>query len=99
MTYEQKATVLRSYGFTVGPRDPRLNTNHSGTWMVVEGSIAEIESDYDLPTQDGANGPWCVVGDDLSALVDEAFDFASCFDRFDDVCADVLAGGDGVLRS
>jgi len=78
LTYEQKMTVLQSYGFTVGDRDPRLNTNYPGSKIVVE---AHDESE--LPTQDGRDGPWCLVGDDLSILVEEAFDWASNFDRFE----------------
>jgi len=29
---------------------------------------------YELPTEDGSNGPWCVVGDDMDALIKTAFD-------------------------
>lgn len=62
-----KAAQLRAWGFTVGPRDPRLNTDFAGAFMVVE-----AHDDTELPTRDGANGPWCIVGDDLTALVAEA---------------------------
>lgn len=72
--------ILQAYGFTIGERDPRLNTRFSGCRMVVEGSIAEIESDHELPTEDGRNGPWCVVGDDEDELVKSAFDYCISFD-------------------
>lgn len=72
LTTAQKKSILEAHGFICGPRDPRLNTDHAGTFMAVEG-----HDDGELPTKDGSNGPWCVVGDDLDALVEEAFDFAS----------------------
>lgn len=59
--------VLR--GFTVGPRDTRLNTRYPGAFMVVE----EYE-DMGLPTEDGSNGPWCIVGDDIEAMIKEAWE-------------------------
>lgn len=65
-----KTLCLQAYGFTVGPRDPRLNTDHEGDFMVVE-----YHQDDELPTRDGANGPWCLVGNDLDTLVTEAFKF------------------------
>lgn len=55
---------LESYGFTVGDRDPRLNTDFTGKFMVVE-----PYDERDLPTKDASNGPWCVVGDDLEELI------------------------------
>lgn len=98
MTHEQKTAVLKAYGFTVGARDARLNTDHPGNLMVLEGSIQEAEQDHDLPTANGCDGPWCVVGDSLPELVDEAFDLASSFSYFEEICKDVLAGGDGILH-
>ncbi len=93
LTYEQKVKVLQSYGFVVGDRDPRLNTDYPGSKMVVE---AHDESE--LPTQDGRDGPWCIVGDDLPAPVEEAIDLASSFDRFELVVENVYNGGDGILK-
>lgn len=64
-----KRQQLKRAGFTVGPRDPRLNRRYPGIFMVVE--------DYDeseLPTDDGANGPWCIVGNDLKALISQAYE-------------------------
>jgi hypothetical protein len=62
-----KAAELRSWGFTVGERDPRLNSNYPGRYMVVES-----HEESELPTKDGSNGPWCIVGDNLDALIAEA---------------------------
>lgn len=69
-TQEEKIAALRANGYIVGARDPRLNTNYAGAFMVVE----EGYTDDELPTKDGSNGPWCIVGDDLAALVDTAYD-------------------------
>lgn len=65
---ESKQTALERLGFTVGTRNPRLNTRYKRIFMIVE-SFDESE----LPTEDGSNGPWCIVGNDLGALVDEAY--------------------------
>ena len=65
-----KLYALACAGFTVGQRDPRLNTDYPGSLMVVEGY--EL---VQLPTRDGSDGPWCVVGDNLDALIDQGFDF------------------------
>lgn len=70
MTRDEKIEHLRSRGWTVGDRDPRLNTDFPGRYMVVE-----EHTEDELPTKDGSNGPWCLVGDDLGSLVDEAYDF------------------------
>lgn len=65
-----KVACLRAYGWTVGPRDPRLNRKFSGKFMVVE----PFEED-ELPTDDGSNGPWCIVGDDLPELINTGYAF------------------------
>ncbi len=65
-----KKAFLESYGFTVGKRNPQLNTNYPGAFMVVE-DYEESE----LPTEDGSNGPWCITGDDLSVLIDVGYEF------------------------
>jgi len=64
-----KADELRSWGFTVGARDPRLNRAYAGQFMVVE-----WHTEDELPTWDGRDGPWCVVGDNLDALIEIAHD-------------------------
>jgi hypothetical protein len=66
---DQKRAYLDAMGFRIGERDPRgINTNYPGRYMV-----AEDYGDDELPTEDGSNGPWCIVGDDLDALITEAF--------------------------
>lgn len=70
MTQVEKIAFLRSYGYTVGDRNPQLNTNYPGAFMVVE-----PYEDWELPTEDGANGPWCITGDNLDALVDQGYEF------------------------
>ena len=67
---EQKKKELSNLGWKFGDRDARLNTNYAGKFMVVE---EFDEGDYELPTLDGSNGPWCIVGDDLEQLVNEAY--------------------------
>lgn len=70
MQMNNKIAFLRSYGWTVGERNPRLNTDYPGAFM-----CAEPFGDDELPTRDGSNGPWCIVGDDLPSLVNEAYEF------------------------
>lgn len=64
-----KLQWLLDHGFICGIRDPFINTNYPGTHM-----IAEAYELSELPTKDGRNGPWAIVGDDYRALVREAFD-------------------------
>lgn len=76
MTHEQKVNALVAAGFTVGDRDHRLNTSFPGKFMVVE----PYDED-ELPTKDGRNGPWCLVGDDIQVLVAEGYDwFVQAYD-------------------
>lgn len=60
--------LANALGFKIGDRDPQLNRNHAGRFMVLETPDDVIE-----PTNNGANGPWCIVGDDLDALIRKAF--------------------------
>lgn len=59
---------LESNGFVCGIRDPRINTDYPGKYMV-----AEEYEDSELPTRDGRNGPWCIVGNDLDELIQKAY--------------------------
>jgi hypothetical protein len=68
MDTRSKIDALLSLGFVVGHRDPRINADHDGFFMV-----AESYDQKELPTQDGSTGPWAIVGNDLTALVDEAY--------------------------
>lgn len=63
-----KLSWLLDQGFCCGTRDHRVNTNYSGSYMVVE-----PHEDSELPTKDGSNGPWAIVGDDYPALISEAY--------------------------
>lgn len=63
-----KREDLERWGFTVGERDPRLNRAFVGRFMVVES-----HEESELPTDDGRDGPWCVVGDNLDALIERAW--------------------------
>ncbi len=67
MTNKQKE-LLDKYGWTYGLRDPRLNMNYCGRFMVVE-----PHDESELPTLDGRNGPWCIVGDNLDDLISRAY--------------------------
>lgn len=74
MTLDKMIEELEGYGFTIGQRDPRVNKLHPGRFMVIE----PYEDDM-LPTEDGSNGPWAVVGDNLRLLIEQAYDMASTF--------------------
>ena len=75
MTEEQehRAATLRSKGFFIGPRNPLLNTAFRGRFMVTD---FDEQDGWKLPTKDARNGPRCIVGDDLPALIDDAYE---CF--------------------
>lgn len=64
----QRKKYLESLGFIIGKREPRLNTDYNGNFMV-----SQPYEESDLPTKDGSQGPWCIVGDDLESLIDEAY--------------------------
>ncbi len=64
----KKQEYLERRGYIVGVRNPQINTNFAGSFMVCENPEG-----HDLPTEDGSNGPWCIVGDNLTKLVNEAF--------------------------
>lgn len=65
---EGKRATLEDLGFIIGERDPRINTNYPGKFMV-----CEAHEQSELPTKDGRNGPWCIVGDNLDELIDQAY--------------------------
>lgn len=64
-----KRATLESYAFTIGARDPQINSDFPGKFMVVEG-LAE-----QLPCKNAAegNGDWALVGDNLDWLINESF--------------------------
>ena len=62
---------LKREGFRVGARDPKMNTDFAGAFMVAE----HYEDGYTQPDGMGGDGVWCIVGDDLNELVTTAADF------------------------
>lgn len=66
--FRAKLVALLDWDFKIGKRDARINTDHPGEFMV-----AESHEESELPTKDGSSGPWCIVGDDFAALVNEAY--------------------------
>lgn len=56
---------LTACDFSFGWRDPRVKPAYPGCYMVVE-DIAEI----------GDPDGWAIVGDDMRALINEAFEYA-----------------------
>ena len=63
---ERKAW-LKMYGFKYGERDPLMNTAFNGRFMVAKHYL-------DGHTQESSRGGvWCVVGDNLDALIDAAY--------------------------
>ena len=67
MSLRADRKLLESYGYIIGVRDCRINTGYPGKFMVVE-----AHEQSELPTKDGRNGPWCIVGDNQRALISEA---------------------------
>lgn len=78
-TIRQMRKALQRAGFVIGIRDNRLNTDFPGKYMV-----AEAYDESDLPTKDGSNGPWCIVGDNLEELIVDAYHNATPFDPEND---------------
>lgn len=56
---------LDACSFAYGARDPRVKPAYPGRWMVVE-ALDEI----------GDPDGWAIVGDDMRALINEAFKYA-----------------------
>lgn len=61
----RRVHVLHRAGFYVGPRDPSRNTAFAGEWMVARS--LEISD-----TEDAGRGGFCIVGDDLPRMIEEA---------------------------
>ena len=57
---------LTECGWFVGVRDPKRNTDFEGVYMVCE-DLSEG------PSEDARNGGFCIVGNDLAVLVEEAY--------------------------
>ena len=65
MTEEKRK--LRKHGFFVGKRDPKRNRAFRGQFMV-----CEREALKEPPSDDAGKGAFCIVGDNLQALITEA---------------------------
>lgn len=77
LSMEGRIEVLESFGFVVGKRDPKMNSDHEGAFMVAE----EVPEGY-AGQRDGSDNEeiWCVVGDDMELLVSDAIDLVTSFD-------------------
>lgn len=67
MIIEMRSILDR--GYVIAPRDKRINQIYNGKYMIVE----EGYENRELPTADGSNGPWCIVGDNLADLIEQAY--------------------------
>lgn len=65
LDYSRKIDDLLNAGFFVGMRDINRNTAYTGRYMVCEDENFQN-------TEDAAEGGFCIVGDDMEALVNEA---------------------------
>lgn len=59
--------AVEAAGLFVGERDPKRNKAYKGKFMVCENHGMGIES------LNAGTGGFCIVGDDLEALITEAF--------------------------
>lgn len=69
MARKSKVELLIDWGLIVGDRDHQRNTAFKGRFMVAE----PISDPALLPTIDARRGGYCVVGDNLPALIETAF--------------------------
>ena len=68
-----KINALRGYDFIVAPRDPNINYHYHGLYMVCEHYEPGHRQPHGRRADDPSVDPiWCVVGDDITILVNEA---------------------------
>ena len=67
-TFKDQVEWLLSHGYFVTARDPKRNTDFEGDFMVCQ-DLNEAGG------KDASNGEYCIVGDDLGDLVNEAYYF------------------------
>ncbi|WP_226554840.1 hypothetical protein [Celeribacter naphthalenivorans] len=60
---------LKEMGWIVGERDPNMNRAFEGKYMVAE----QLQDGDPYPTDDASDGRFCLVGDNLDALAQEAY--------------------------
>lgn len=65
---EAKLDWLLNHGFICGPRDMQVAPGSTGRWMIME----DLDS-KEFPPRKGKKKPWAIVGDDYSALINEAY--------------------------
>jgi len=82
-----RIAVLQGFGFVAGDRDPKMNTDFSGRFMVAECDTKDARSQRDASCGDQI---WCVVGDDLNDLVNSALDIILRADDLYDFTFDEL---------
>lgn len=63
--------ALQDAGFIVGKRDPNMNRAFGGRYMVAEHYPAGTIQD----DAQGGDGVWCIVGNDMAALLRDALSF------------------------
>lgn len=66
------ALFLYTRGYYIGPRDPLRNQAFEGEWMVCGDPVPAV-----TPTDDAGSGGYCTVGDDLDALIRDAYNYES----------------------
>ena len=70
---EQRKKELIKHGFFVGKRDPKRNRAFRGKFMVCDREALKE------PPSDSATGAFCVVGDNLPALIVDAYNLHDGF--------------------
>lgn len=68
---DMNRALLENAGFVTGARDPLMNTAFNGAFMVAEPYPKGVTQQ----DAQGGDGVWCIVGDDLDLLRQEAVDF------------------------
>lgn len=56
-------------GLIVGERDPKMNTDYEGAFMVAE----PLSENDPYPTRDASDGRFCIVGHDLQDIAEVSY--------------------------
>ena len=62
----ERAKSLYEAGYYMGPRDPDRNRAFEGSFMICENVNVGV-------TDDASLGGYCIVGDDLDSLINDAY--------------------------
>lgn len=65
---QAKIVELNRHGYYIGPRDPDRNSAFGGAFMVCHAEVLDM-----APSEDAADTGFCIVGDDLTELVEDAY--------------------------